>query len=425
MLGVPSLGWLFLDLNSYFATVEQQLDPALRGRPVAVVPVAADSTCAIAASYEAKAFGVRTGTPIYEAKRLCPGLRLVPARHELYVRFHHRIVAEIEGHLPVAAICSIDEVACRPLGAEGERANAVALARRIKSGIRERVGDCFRCSIGLAPNRFLAKLATELEKPDGLTVLELRDLPDRLLGLTLRDVPGIGANMERRLHRAGVFDLRALWGLAPKHARLIWGGVTGESFWYALHGYDLPERGTVRRSIGHSHVLDPALRRPEPARLVARRLALKAASRLRRLNYTAGALNVSVKLESGCRWEGGLRLIRTHDSFTVLQALDSLWRSMLAQHGAAARIKKVAVTLHDLIAASAAVTPDLFDGDGPDAAAGRERERRARLSAAIDRINGRYGRDTITLGVPPRGLKDFAGAKVAFSRIPDPAEFHE
>src|SRR5271169_855596 len=108
-----SLRWLYVDFNSYFASVEQQLRPELRGKPIAVVPVETDSTCAIAASYEAKAFGVKTGTPIYEAKRLCPALTCVLARHERYVEFHRRLIDEIERHIPVTAVCSIDEVACR------------------------------------------------------------------------------------------------------------------------------------------------------------------------------------------------------------------------------------------------------------------------------------------------------------------------
>src|SRR5579871_2157339 len=87
--------WLYIDFNSYFASVEQQLQPRLRGKPVAVVPVATDSTCAIAASYEAKAYGVKTGTPIYEAKKMCPGLICVLAQHERYVDYHHRILDEV------------------------------------------------------------------------------------------------------------------------------------------------------------------------------------------------------------------------------------------------------------------------------------------------------------------------------------------
>src|ERR1700722_17937971 len=102
------LRWLYVDFNSYFASVEQELNPALRGKPVAVVPVETDATCAIAASYEAKAFGIKTGTPNYEAKRMCPGLICVVGHHENYVDYHHRIIKEVENHIPVAAVCSID-----------------------------------------------------------------------------------------------------------------------------------------------------------------------------------------------------------------------------------------------------------------------------------------------------------------------------
>src|ERR1700683_2880633 len=110
-MGDPRLLWLFLDLNSYFASVEQELRPELRDRPMAVVPLLADTTCCIAASYEAKQYGVRTGTQVGEAKRLCPGIVLVEARHELYVDYHHRVVEAVESCLPVTSVMSIDEMA--------------------------------------------------------------------------------------------------------------------------------------------------------------------------------------------------------------------------------------------------------------------------------------------------------------------------
>src|SRR5690554_8020124 len=96
---VRELKWLFFDLNSYFASVEQQDRPELRGKPVAVVPMKTNSTCAIAASYEAKAYGVKTGTMIYEARKMCPGLICVEARHNVYVDYHKRIFGEVENHL--------------------------------------------------------------------------------------------------------------------------------------------------------------------------------------------------------------------------------------------------------------------------------------------------------------------------------------
>ena len=103
-LAGPCLNWLFVDLNSYFASVEQQVRPELRGRPVGVVPMMADTTCCIAASYEAKAFGVRTGTIVADAKRMCPEIVLVEARHEIYIEYHHRVVEAVESCVPVTAV---------------------------------------------------------------------------------------------------------------------------------------------------------------------------------------------------------------------------------------------------------------------------------------------------------------------------------
>ena len=142
------LRYLFVDMNSYFASVEQQDKPHLRGKPVAVVPVKAASTCCIAASYEAKAFGVKTGTPVWEAVKLCPGLRIEQARHERYVDVHEKIVKAVGRCIPVTDVMSIDEMKCKLLGREQDPGEAVGIARRVKAAIKQDAGDWMRCSIG-------------------------------------------------------------------------------------------------------------------------------------------------------------------------------------------------------------------------------------------------------------------------------------
>src|ERR1700756_1477315 len=180
----PCLNWLFVDLNSYFASVEQEVRPDLRGRPVGVVPMMADTTCCIAASYEAKAFGVRTGTIVADAKRMCPDIVLVEARHELYVDYHHRVVEAVESCLPVTAVLSIDEMACRLMGRERPLLAALELGPRVEWRRHERAGPLLRSSVGLATNRYLAKIASDMEKPDGLVALPLAVLPEALPPLT-------------------------------------------------------------------------------------------------------------------------------------------------------------------------------------------------------------------------------------------------
>ncbi|WP_262408545.1 Y-family DNA polymerase [Sphingomonas sp. JC676] len=421
------LRWLFLDLNSYFASVEQQLQPELRGRPVIVAPVDADTTVAIAASVEAKRYGISTGTPVWEAKRKCRDILITPARHEKYVEFHDAIVAEIWKHIPVTQVCSIDEVACRLLDNENNMEAAVALAHRIKAGIRARIGECLTSSVGIAPNRLLAKLASDIQKPDGLIVFTADELPHRLFDLKLRDIAGIGAKMEHRLAQDGILDIRQYCERRPRDAGTSWGGVNGDRLWYMLHGVDLPEKPTQSRTIGHSHVLSPAKRGLEPTRLTARRLALKAASRLRRKGYRSRLLVLHGKFEDDkSNWRASIKLPSTQDSFVILAALDSLF-PRLADAGRARtggfRLRMVGVTLAEIEAVEGE-QGSLFGALDPDDPLARE-TRTLALSRAMDRLNEKFGRHAVSVGPMGGGRIDRVGTKIAFGRIPEMSEFHE
>jgi len=418
------LRWLYVDFNSYFASVEQEMNPALRGRPVIVIPVESDSTCAIAASYEAKACGIRTGTPVYEAKQKCPGLICVMGRHEMYRAYHEKLREEVEQHIHVDDVCSIDEFACRLMNNETSPAYVTALAQRIKRGIAENVGAHIRCSIGVAPNRYLAKVATDLQKPDGFTILPAEDLPHRLFGLSLRDLPGIGANMEQRLHRHGITTVEQLFRYAPKHLRAVWGSIWGEKMWYLLRGIELPEEKGDRRSIGHSHVLAPERRPPAAAYAVARRLTVKCASRLRRMAYHATRFSLSVRLENGPRLGAEVPVTAADDNFTFLARLEALWDALLQQEGHR-RIKKVSVTLTGLIPnGQLHHQGDLFAA-APDPAVQAARQKHSKISAAMDALNKKFGKDTVALGMLPEAGRSFSGTKIAFTRIPDMEEFLE
>lgn len=415
------LRWLYVDFNSYFASVEQQLDPSLRGRPVIVVPVETDATCAIAASYEAKAYGIKTGTPVYEAKRMCADLVCVPARHEHYVDFHARIIDEIERHIPVTDVCSIDEMACRLMDNETSVERIGEIAQSIKAGLRDHIGVAVRCSIGVAANRYLAKVATDLHKPDGFTILHPAEVEARLRPLPLRDLPGIGRNMEQRLLAAGITTMEQLWARDARQMRAIWGSLWGERMWYFLRGVELAEAETSRSSVGHSHVMAPELREPLQARYVARRLTIKAASRLRRLGYHAKGMSLSVRPERGGRVQAQGVFTKRQDTSGLLAQMEELWKEVMAT-SAGARLKKVSVTLHDLVPCSEAQA-ELFDSL-PDSDAKR-RARSDKVSQAMDMINHRFGRDSVLQGMLPSQGKSFSGTKVAFTRIPDREEFLE
>lgn len=418
---VTELRWLYVDFNSYFASVEQQLRPDLRGKPIAVVPVDTDATCAIAASYEAKAFGIKTGTPVWEAKEKCPGLVCVLAQHERYVEFHHRILEEVDRHIPVSAVCSIDEVACRLMDNEISLEWVSDIAAAIKRGLAENVGEFVKCSIGVAPNKFLAKIATDMQKPDGFVVLSPDVMMERIAALDLRDLPGVGRNMEKRLYMAGIYDMPQLLKLNAKAMRKAWGSIWGERMWYMLRGVELPEEETVKSTIGHSHVMAQDLRAPGKAKFVAKRLTLKVASRLRRMEYYASIFCVSARLEEGGRLEYTEQCYRAQDTMTFLHMLDRGWEA-ITREAKGRRIKKISVSLFGLVAADA-LQPELFGGLSAEEE--KARGKAEKMSAALDKINHKYGRDSVLVGMLPSQGKTFSGTKIAFTRIPDVEEFLE
>ena len=396
---------LYVDFNSYFASVEQQLVPELRGRPVAVLPVLAETTCCIAASYEAKRLGIKTGTLVAEARRLSPEIQFVQARPSVYVEMHHRLVEAVESCLHVERVLSIDEMACRLGGRDQRHDNAVSLGHRIKRSIASRVGSELRCSIGIAPNTFLAKVASDMKKPDGLIVIEDADLPACLYGLALRDLCGIGRAMEQRLHRHGIRTVQELCATSKSGLRAAWGSIEGERVFARLRGEELPDPATQRSSVSHSHVLPPELRTPEAAYSVLHRLLQKAAMRLRGYGCIAGSLQVKVKFRDHENWERQARFDSTSDTLVLLDALDRLWQDFAGQR--LRRPQAVAIVLSRLAEAGQRAR-SLFD----------EHRSHDQLNAVIDSVNLRYGRNALYFG-GAHGALQAAPMRIAFNHIPD------
>ncbi len=394
-----SLNWLFLDMNSFFASVEQQERPELRGRPVAVVPLLTDTTCCIAASYEAKAFGVKTGTNVAEAKRLCPNIMLIEAKHGPYRDYHTRIVDVVGACLPVTEVWSVDEMVCRLWDNERNLWDAMRLGEQIKARIKAEVGECLHCSVGLGPNPFLAKVAAELHKPNGLVVISEEDLPHKLYKLALTDFPGINTRMEARLAAVGVRTTEQMYRLTRAQMHEVWGGVGGDRWWHQLRGHDICLPPSVRRSVGHSHVLPPVLRTPAGAAAVVRRLLEKAGERMRHLGFCARGLSVHARAEDGRTWTAKSRLTACADTWTLMESLVSLWEHPFPS------VRQVGVVLYDLLPLSGATT-SLFETD----------TRRLDAARAVDALNQKYGRGSLSLAsvVPVRGA---AEDKIAFGKI--------
>ncbi len=400
---------LLLDMNSYFASVEQQMRPELRGRPVAVVPVMADTTCCIAASYEAKKLGIKTGTRVRDAKQMCRKLQIIEARPRLYVEVHHRILKAVESCIPISAVLSIDEMECRLWDNERTVDDAVRLAKQIKAAIRHDVGEFLKCSVGLAPNRMLAKVAADWQKPDGLTVILQEELPQRLFELPLRAFPGIGPRMEQRLLKAGIKTTQQFCEQTPQQLAKIWDSkLLGEVWWRRLRGEDILDPPTRRRSIGHSHVLPPELRNDVDAKAVLLRLIDKAAMRLRSIGYWAGAISVRIDFFNDQCWQAHRAFNHCQDTTTLIRAAGKMWKEKPP-----GKPLKVGITLTDLVSGHNIAQP-LFEED---------RKLNA-LSTALDELKQRFGPQSVIFaemrGSQPVDPKQAAvPTRIAFNHIPD------
>lgn len=405
---------LYLDFDGFFASVEQLANPALRGKPVGVIPFAgARNSCVIACSREAKRLGVKNVMAIGEAQSLCPDIILVPQSPDLYRRAHNALLSEITAIIPIDAVKSIDELTCK-LGPH-ERSEADGLGRRIKDRLAVNIGPWITCSIGYAANRQLAKMACKAGKPDGNMVWHPSEMPGPLLTLKLSDVPGIGDRMERRLISAGITTMPALLATQPKQLRQLWGNVTGERLWYALHGYEIQAGPSGRSMYGHGRVLPPEHRTIAHAQASSRLLLTKAARRMRRDRWHAGRLWLWLQVGDG-NWQGRAWLPAVSDDQAVLSALEIVWCSAREALSPNERILRLGVTLLDLTRASERQLDLLLDDDPA-------RIRHERLSAMIDAINSKYGRTVVSVGPwsPPPG--GYAGGKISYTRIPRAEDF--
>ncbi len=424
--------FLHIDLNSFFASVEQELHPEYRGKPTAVVGTMADTGTIIAASYEAKALKIKTGTKVGEAKALCPDIIFVNGSHSVYAKYSHDIADAIERICPVAHTPSIDEMVCELIGREQEPPRARALALAIKGAIRDDVGSTLRCSIGMAPNRYLAKIASDMQKPDGLIGLLPSQLPRAIAHLELRDLPGVGAKTEQRLIKKGIRTMPELLALDRPGMHALWDSVWGDRLYHWLRGHATGDDGApvpneAQKSLGHSHVLGPDHRSHEGAWAVAHKLIHKAAMRLRMEHFHAGTLAVTIKYSltrqqaaetahagkvkkhtSGITqtaWGMEARFRPCQDTLSLLEALRGIWaqRPMSAQHQ---KPFFVGVTLRNLLPETE-LPQRLFDEPG----------HRNELSATMDKLNLKFGHTTVHFaGMLP--ARDSAPTRIAFTQIP-------
>jgi len=434
-----TITYAYLDFDSFYASVEQQRRPELRGRPVGITPSNTQMGGTIAVSREAKRLGISRVGGRKDALKICPDMAFVAQDPEHYMRVHHAALKAIDSVVPVHDIRSVDELGIRLSPAESREPEW--LSARIKGALAESIGPYISASIGFSTNRVLAKIAGALEKPDGCTVWQPADTPAHLATIPLKDVPGIGERMLIRLQRNGITTIPGLLAISPKRARAIWGSVLGERMWQYLHGYEVEEPPTQKSMIGHGRVLPRYWQGFDQPYLTARLLTIKAARRMRRWGYCAGSFYLGLKFrdpdndrnvytrddrgrETFHRWGAETEMHFANDDHAGLAALDRLWTQVRkvppnTRDGGRwdhINVAHVQITFAGLRLLSGRQS-DLFADDRPDAQKWR------RVTTAVDALNTRYTASVITQGpwVPPPGGN--AGGKIAFNRVPEMEDF--
>ena len=406
------LAALFVDFDAYFASAEQHMQPHLRGKPVGIAPVLAESSCCIAASYEAKAHGIKTGTPVRDARQLCPGIKIIQARPAKYVELHHRLVAAVESCIHVEDVLSIDEMWCWLPYNLREPETVEQIGQRIKHAIHEQVGPWIKGSVGAAPNQWLAKMASKMRKPDGLLIIEAHQLPDILYELELRDIHGVGRAMELRLHANGIHDVRTLCHASRKQLHTAWGSIEGDRLWFQIRGKEIAATETNRHSIGHSHVLPPDKRPPEGALSVLHKLTQKAAQRLRSHGMLAQSFFVSVRYLRGGKWNQECLLEPTDDSLALARAAAQLWKQRPHHQE---HLLKVSMVLGRLVY-KGNYTPSLFE----EASQYNKQnpQNLQTLNSSMDKLVRKFGKQALYLGGAHNAI-EAAPMRISFGHIPD------
>ncbi len=395
-----TVSWMLFDLNSFFASCEQQENSTLRGKPVAVVPTLTDSTSVIASSYEARKYGIKTGTNVGEAKKLCPGLIIKLGNHKLYTEYHHKIIKAVHEIIPIEKILSIDEVACKLIGREQSLEAAKQIAIKLKAHVKATVGSEINSSIGFGPNILIAKMASDMQKPDGLILIPKEKILEKLGPLPIEAISGVGQQMKHKLNLKGHFIISDLLKVSEQQLKKQWGSILGLRIAKELRGEDLSWRASAtKKSVSHQHVLPPELRNFESSYQILLKLLMKAAFRLRTEKLKTGSLTVLIKFLDGTRHEKTIQFQHSDESYFLAHKLKECWH---AYH-----IKKplrVAVVLADL-------------SEGFNQLSFFDDPKNPRRDKALDSINSKFGKNTLFLA-QTMDVLSHGKTKISFNHIP-------
>jgi DNA polymerase-4 len=381
---------MHVDMDSYFASVEQQARPSLRGKPIGVTGRPTERSIVVAASREAKQYKVWTGMPVWEALKACPDLVLVAGNPERYLSVTKQFVEILKRYTGLLEIYSVDEAFLDVTQEAPKYGGPIRMAEEIRRRFREELGDCITATVGIASGKTFAKLIGARSKPDGIGRLDDEEMPELLESTPTGDVWGIGRRIEARLKQAGIRTLRELGDVSERFLKREFG----------VYGLHLHEIGQGRdstplvpytevpppKSVGHSKSLPPELRDFSLALIVLRDLCDKVAQRMRRLGYMGRTVHCGFRIGSIGPHHGKQTTLDlpSDDGETIYEACLVVLEKIPVKPG---EVSNVGVSVGNLVATDR--TPySLLETD----------RRRDRLNQAVDRIRDRFGDRSVRLG---------------------------
>lgn len=389
---------MHIDINSCFATIEQQANPFLRNKPIVVAAYTTNKGCILAASIEAKKLGIKTGMRVIDGRAIYPKLTVLPPDPNKYRQVHLALRKIISDYTDDFSPKSIDEFVLNLKDYPKLVASSMRkIASEIKQRIRKEIGEWITVSIGIAPNRYLAKIGAGLHKPDGLDEINNQNFLTIYASLKLTDLTGIKNANALRLNSVGIYTVLDFYNAPIWKLKSAFHSITGVYWHTRLHGYEVDDVSYRRRSYGNSTAIGKNVSRIADLSPILARLTEKMSARVRRAGYSAGGVHLALVYKDGSWWHKGRLMPQKHfDSRDFYQAAFRL----LLSANPVSPVLNLAVSCFDL---SQNKTQQLsFFSDVV---------KNKNLVKSIDVINDKWGDFTIGSA---RGL---GGAKTVMDRI--------
>jgi DNA polymerase-4 len=298
---------MHIDLNSCFATVEQQANPLLRGRPVVIAAYTTPSGCILAPSIEAKEYGIKTGMRVKEGKLLYSRLIVLPPDPEKYRNVHVSLRKILRDYTNDFVPKSIDEFILNFDGYPILARNSMhQIGKQIKQRIKNEIGEWLTVSVGIAPNRFLAKLASNLRKPDGLDEINKNNYLKIYSKMSLTDLSGIKVRNAARLASVGIHNVVDFYNADIRTLKAAFNSVNGYYWYLRLRGWEIDDFKLGRKSYGNSYALPKPMISPEELSPILSKLVEKMGRRLRCADYKARGIHVSIVYRDWTHWHKGI-----------------------------------------------------------------------------------------------------------------------